>query len=231
MRLLSGAIFASAVITIGWPQLSVGPVRAAYLFTPLTTILTLALAVTGPGSVGQRGRYWWGLVAGLAWSLAGDVLLMLPRDRFLAGLGCFLVAQVCYLVAFTSDTPFAARRLPFLGWGLVGVAALTAIWPNLPAALRIPVVLYAGLLLTMAAQAASRAAYLRTPAALGAALGATFFVASDTLLGLNRFGFAVPHSRLLVLGTYFTAQWLIARSNQRQTDPWNSRTPAARAQE
>jgi hypothetical protein len=45
-----------------------------------------------------------------------------------------------------------------------------------------------------------------------AAVGAAFFVVSDTLLAWNRFGGGIPLASLWVLATYFIAQWYIARS-------------------
>ncbi|MEO6519950.1 MAG: lysoplasmalogenase family protein, partial [Pseudoxanthomonas sp.] len=45
-----------------------------------------------------------------------------------------------------------------------------------------------------------------------AAIGALFFVISDTLLAWNRFGGGIHLAPLWVLGTYFVAQWYIARS-------------------
>lgn len=212
-------ILASATATIGWPDLRLGTFRLASCFMPLTTILIVALAAAGPGP--DQARYRWGIVAGLVCSLGGDIFLMLPRDHFLAGLLCFLAAHACYLAAFTADSRFAARPLPFVLWSLVGAVALARVWPNLPAALRVPVVLYASFLLAMASQAASRAMFLRNPPAVAAAIGATFFVISDTLLALKRFGVAVPRSRLLVLSSYFVAQWLIALSNRPPSKPEN----------
>jgi uncharacterized membrane protein YhhN len=211
--LWSAAIFASAVLTIGRPDLRMGTLPLPYLLTPLTTILTVAFAASGPAP--GKARYRWSIVAGLACSVTGDILLMLPRDHFLAGLLCFLVAHVCYLAAFTADCRLASRPFPFVLWGVLGVVALAVLWPTVPQSLRVPVALYACFLLAMASQAASRALCLRTPAAIAASLGSTLFVVSDTLLALKRFGFAVPNSRVLVLATYFAAQWLIALSNQR----------------
>jgi uncharacterized membrane protein YhhN len=50
-----------------------------------------------------------------------------------------------------------------------------------------------------------------------AAIGAAFFVVSDTLLAWNRFGGGIPLASLWVLATYFIAQWYIARSVDLQT--------------
>lgn len=207
---ISLAIALSGGLTIFARNVELGGLSLGYVFMPLTTLLILLLAATAPQSSGPR--YQWSVVAGLLFSLAGDVCLMLPKDLFLAGLLAFLVAHVCYLVAFTADCRFAARLGPFAVCGGIGLVVLVVLWARLPAALRLPVVLYAGALLAMAAQAASRAVELRAVPATAAAIGAGLFVVSDTLLAINRFGCDLPASRLLVLGTYFTAQWLIARS-------------------
>lgn len=207
---ISLAIALSGGLTIFARHVELGGLSLGYVFMPLTTLLTLLLAATAPQSSGPR--YQWSVVAGLLFSLAGDVCLMLPKDLFLAGLLAFLVAHLCYLVAFTADCRFASRFGPFAVCGGIGLVVLVVLWARLPAALRLPVGLYAGALLTMAAQAASRAVKLRAVTATAAAIGAGLFVVSDTLLAINRFGCDLPASRLLVLGTYFTAQWLIARS-------------------
>ncbi len=213
--ILGALALVSAVLTIAVSGSHVAGVRIGYVFMPLTTILILLLAATAPAS--GSPRYKWSIVAGLVCSLAGDVFLMLPRDLFLAGLSAFLLAHVCYLVAFTSDSRLAAKPLPFLFWGAVGMCVLVGLWSRIPPELRLPVAVYAAVILSMAAQAASRALALRNRVALLAAVGAAFFAASDTLLAIRKFGGHLPASRLLVLGTYFTAQCLIALSAHRQT--------------
>ncbi len=214
-KVLSVAAGVSAVLTISAGGAHVAGFRLGYVFMPLTTILILLLAATA--TVSGAPRYKWSIVAGLVFSLAGDVFLMLPRDLFLAGLSAFLLAHVCYLVAFTSDSRLGAKPLPFLFWGAVGVCVVGGLWSRVAPALRLPVAGYATVILSMAAQAASRALALRSLPVILAAVGATFFVASDTLLAVRKFGGELPASRLLVLGTYFTAQWLIAISVQRQS--------------
>ena len=171
--------------------------------TPLTTICFL-VAATMSGGVPRR--YQWSMVLGLAFSALGDLFLMLPSDHFVAGLASFLIAHICYLWGLTSDTRFAARRLPFLIAGIVGLMLLAFLWPGVPASLRFPVVLYTAALLGMAAQANARALSTCNRAATFAAIGAILFVASDTALALHRFGHPLPWRHLIVLGTYFGAQ-------------------------
>jgi len=58
---------------------------------------------------------------GLFASLLGDILLMVPGNRFLGGLTAFLVANLAYIAAFNSSS------LPPLVWGLplAAIAAVT----------------------------------------------------------------------------------------------------------
>lgn len=189
-----------------------GSTTALYLLKPLATALLLALAWFAPRPVSTRYR---GAVAlGLAASLIGDVLLMLPGDLFVPGLVAFLIAHLAYLVAFTDGVRFAARPLTWALFLLLAGAILLLLWPGLPAALRIPVGAYAAALATMAAQAAVRW-QLRAPGGTLAACGGLLFLASDTCLAYGRFRGALPLASLLILGTYYAAQWCIARSVRR----------------
>jgi alkylglycerol monooxygenase len=82
--------------------------------------------------------------------------------------------------------------------------------------LRIPVAAYVVVIALMAAQAIGRAAVLRPGpggrAAMGVAVGAGFFMLSDSVLALNRFVAPLPMAQFWVLATYYTAQVLIVRN-------------------
>lgn len=200
---LSIAIAVSAVLAIIFSER--GNRRGVYLFKPLATGLILALALLGEGD----GRYRALIALGLVFSLAGDVFLMLPRDRFVAGLASFLVAHLLYAAAFGwhGSAASAVLLLPFAAWGLL---LLRALWPRL-GPLRAPVLAYAAALMAMAWLACVRAG-AGIPGALPAAAGAALFVLSDSALAFNRFRRPLRHAQALVLGTYFAAQWLIALS-------------------
>jgi uncharacterized membrane protein YhhN len=186
-----------------------GPRWQVYLFKPLTTAILLLLAALGPGAHGAR--YQLGVGAGLALSLAGDIMLMLPGDRFVPGLASFFLAHVAYVVAFTAGVPAGAR--PWLLLPLLAAAAilLRALWPGLDR-LRPAVALYAAMIVLMVWTAWGRE-YARPGAgALLAALGAVLFMVSDALLALNRFRRPIRSAQALVMTTYVTAQALIALS-------------------
>jgi uncharacterized membrane protein YhhN len=185
-----------------------GPRWIVYVFKPLTTVLILGLAAS---ATGVPARYQGLVVGGLAASLAGDVFLMLPRDRFVPGLGSFLVAHLAYVTAF-AVTPVGVAPWVVLGGLLAfGGVVLRALWPRL-GALRGPVAVYVGVILAMAWMAAARWLRLPSAGAAAAAVGALLFMASDTLLALDRFRGRFAYAHALVLTTYYGAQVLIALS-------------------
>ncbi len=208
---LSAAAAASAALAVRGHY--GGPGRMlVYVFKPLTTVLILAIALW-PGKAASD-RYAAAVALGLAFSLAGDVFLMLRSDRFREGLASFLVAHLCYIAAFTAGTGLAADPVPVMAFGTLGLVLLRLLWPGVPPRLRVPVTLYVVVILAMAIQATGRAGRLRDIPSMLAAVGATLFVASDALLAWDRFRAPFRSSRGTVLSTYFVAQWLIALSVQ-----------------
>ena len=206
--LLLSAAAVSAIWVVG--ARSSFPIWHGLPNTASTTLLLLAGAAGA--NKGVSLRYRWSVVAGLGCSALGDAFLMLPGDYFVAGLGSFLAAHICYLWAFTGDSRLAGRILPFVVWGIWGIVLVSWLWPGVTRPLRIPVVLYAVALSAMAAQAASRAASRPDASAIVAAVGAGLFVISDSVLAFQRFCHPLEWGRILVLGTYFAARGGIALS-------------------
>ena len=208
---LSVATAASAALAVRGHY--AGPRRTlVYVFKPLTTLLLLAIALWP--TAGAVGRYGAAIALGLLFSLAGDVFLMLPTDRFREGLASFLAAHLCYIVAFTSGNGLIAHPVPTVAFGALGLLLLLLLWPGVPGRLRVPVVLYVVVLLTMAVQATGRALRVPDTSSFLAGGGAALFVVSDALLSWDRFRNPFRASRAVVLSTYFLAQWLIALSVQ-----------------
>lgn len=203
---LTVVIGLSALATLGTAYFA--PRTWFYLLKPLTTVLILVLALLMPA---DTSLYKYGLVAGLAFSLAGDILLMLPAERFIWGLASFLIAHICYVGAFTARSGFrepAWLALPFLA------VAAGLVWQIAPRAksLRWPVTVYGLVLLSMAWRACAVWAVMGTPSAWLACLGAGLFVISDVTLALDRFVRRFWYAQLVVLGTYYAAQCLLALS-------------------
>jgi uncharacterized membrane protein YhhN len=190
----------------------VGKYRSAtllYVFKPLTIGLIIGLAwLTGAG---EPDRYFHLVLAGLLFSAAGDIFLMLPRDRFVPGLVSFLIAHLLYIAAFSAPAGVLAAPLLALPY-LLGAGLLLAVLLPKTGKLALPVIVYAAALAAMGWQAASRWDALQDSASFYAMIGAILFMASDSVLAINRFARPFRAAETILLTTYFAAQTLIALS-------------------
>ena len=192
--------------------------RWLYYLTKPTATLLLLLAVLCSGRPRSKS-FGLAVAFGLAFAAAGDFFLMLPGDYFLAGLICFLINHCAYIYALCRDARFASSKTVFVLFAIAAIAVIAGLWTSLPTAMSAPVIIYAAALAAMAAQAVSRAIATEpeTPqryAAWLAAAGGLFFMVSDTLLAYSRFSIVIPFNGLWVLGTYYAAQFLFARSTE-----------------
>jgi len=166
---------------------------------PLTTILVIwiAIASDGPRSATVLA------VIGLVFCLIGDIALLDVIDRFVVGLGAFLVGHVVFIAMF------AALHLHRPLWGLAAllvlvphgaivgrriVAGASAQNPTLKG----PVVAYLLVITAMAVIAVMTGRWW-------AIAGAAFFVASDTVLGWRAFVAEKQWMALTVMVTYHAA--------------------------
>lgn len=213
--ILFAAFVLSAVAAIASDSLWPGLWWPFALLKTLTTVLVIVFAARRghPGTAFTRA-----LRAGLLLSLVGDVALLWPQQGFLPGLVAFLLAHLAYLVAFSRELRFGAQPRAFVAYALLAAGVLALLWPGVPGGLRWPVAAYVVCLAAMAAQTASvwLSAHQRGVAspdlalARRAALGGLLFLSSDALLAFNRFHTPLPAAGLLILGSYWAAQWLIA---------------------
>jgi uncharacterized membrane protein YhhN len=149
--ILSALAFVSAAAHIYADR--AGLRRYAYVFKPLTMILLLLIAVFAVRE--NLSVYALAIIAGIVFSLVGDVALMLPRKQIVIGMGAFLAAHVAYIISFASGTTVITNvwlLLPFL------VYALIMGWTVLPRAgkLRVPVGIYEVAIMLMAWRALER---------------------------------------------------------------------------
>lgn len=204
---IAGITFAPAGEIDGWRWLH-------WICKPLTTVLILWTVWRTDPVVSSR--YARRMAAGMLASLAGDIFLMLPQDAFVPGLVAFLLAHLCFIFALLDDSRFGERPLGMLACVAYGALNLWALWPSLPDALHVPVVVYVLVLACMGGQAVVRARRHAADALAGSAqwsmAGALIFMLSDTLLAWDRFRFVIPLSGLWVLATYYAALWCLARS-------------------
>lgn len=190
VRLLPPA-FATAVLLdlasllAGWET---GHLVAKPLLMPL--LAAYAAARGGPRT----------LVAALLFGWAGDVLLTAGADlAFLLGMAAFAAGHCCYLALFGRG-----RTSPLLGAGyaVVLACALVALWPDLPAGLRLPVAAYSLLLTAMA--------YRSSAAGALAGLGGALFLLSDMLIATGLAAWPrLPAADFWIMLTYAAAQCLL----------------------
>jgi uncharacterized membrane protein YhhN len=177
-----------------------------YVCKPATLVaLIVAAAALDPAADAHTRRTWF--VAALVASFAGDVLLMVPQDLFVFGLGAFLVAHICYIAGFWSDGPAAVA---FVVAAVIVVAVLAPLaWRILrsvpDAGLRAPVAVYIVVIATMLATA------LATGNAV-AAVGAALFVASDSMIAWDRFVGEFSAAPVAIMVTYHLGQALLVAS-------------------
>jgi len=186
--------------------------QGVYLFKPLTTFIILigAAWLIRPAPPLYRAL----VVVGLGCSLGGDILLMLPDEPMTGGIVAFLLAHLRYVAAFSLANPVAVAQLVWLLPFIVFSGAVLADRWGALGRLKIPLVIYAAVISTMAWRAAMRGQAVMIPRQtfLFGVLGACVFVVSDALVVLRRFGRSFPAAHSLELGTYWVAQFLIAMS-------------------
>jgi alkenylglycerophosphocholine hydrolase len=178
--------------------------------------VTLALLAWLWNAGGWQGHLLW-FVIGLAFSLAGDILLVLPREQLIAGLVAFLLAQMAYIGGLNQIPPpinLASIAIALL----VAVTALRiygAIVDGLAAtgrhSLKMPVLAYVAAISLMLISALLT--LIRSEWDPGAAWllssGAILFFVSDALLGWNKFVRQLRYGNIQVIITYHLGQALI----------------------
>ena len=181
-----------------------------YIFKPATMlgILFWIWQSTGFG----ESMLWFTL--GVVFCLAGDVFLMLPRDRFIFGLVAFLTGHICYIIGLNNQPPY------FNLWGgfLIIFLGLYLAWlfPKLASSLKtkgkdglkIPVLLYAlviSLMVYSAMMTWTRPDW-QTQASLSVSLGAILFYISDSILAWDRFVNPISNGRLKNMISYHLGQ-------------------------
>jgi uncharacterized membrane protein YhhN len=155
-------------------------------------------------------------VLGLAFSLLGDVLLMLPDRFFPAGLVAFLVGHVFYILGFGRLLPPPGAYLVAIF--LVVVVAAVSFWvvrrlfAGMEASgktrLKVPVGIYALVISVMLFTAFLRLldGNWATTYALFVGLGALLFYVSDVMNAWVRFVGPISMGRFKIMATYHVAQ-------------------------
>lgn len=181
------------LVLLPWPL----PTDALFKMLP---IAVLAMAVFRQAEVVHRPI----ILLALLFSATGDVLLEL--DWFIAGVAAFLLAQVCYTVLFFIHRERWQTRWPASLLLLFYIVVMAVVLlPNL-GDMTIPVVAY----LTVISAMGLFALQSRLPL-VPAILGALVFIASDSMIAIDRFLAPIPLRSYWIMMTYYAAQWLLVR--------------------
>ena len=155
------------------------------------------------------------LFAGLFFSWAGDVILEFSNSNgnyFIPGLACFLLAHVMYFTVFLI-TPGKNSILSNRIWLLLPViiygAGLVIYLYNDLKEMRLPVILYAIVILAMVAAAINRKEKVQKESFCLVLAGAILFVISDSVIAINKFSHQFDASGFVIMSTYIVAQFLI----------------------
>lgn len=193
-------IFAAAGLTavVDWWSVATRNHRVETIAKPLVMIWLIIAALlidADPTSV----RPW--IVAGLVAGLAGDIFLLPNVDKFLAGLGAFLVGHVLY---FGGLVQIRGGLVPLIIGVVAGAALLALIGRPIVQAVRstsyfVPVTVY------IVAVAALVVVGIATGRWVLAA-GAVSFALSDALLGSDRFVKPAPQRRVYIHVLYQLGQ-------------------------
>ncbi|WP_344446609.1 lysoplasmalogenase, partial [Kitasatospora nipponensis] len=162
------------------------------------------------------------LIAALLASAAGDTLLQLEGDTpFLAGMGAFAAAHVCYVTMFAHQGALTDRRRTALvaaGYATAWAVMITQLWPGL-GALKAPVAGYSLLLASTAVASAGLG--------LRGGLGGGLFLLSDTLIATRLAGWReLPGHEFWIMSTYLAAQYLLASAAMRAEEEQAAAEPA-----
>ena len=177
----------------------------------LKPLLILPLIVATYVSSSFFNKIW--LFWALTFSWVGDILLLLVfKDElfFIGGLVSFLIAHIFYIILFFKElkkagAAFKAKQPGLLLIILFVIAFYAFLSPYL-GTMQIPVAAYAGIISFMLYVAYLLYPYWKKPSSLLLFTGALAFVASDSLLAVNKFFTPLPNAGFLIMATYLYAQ-------------------------
>ena len=191
-------LIAATAAAADWTAVHSDRPRLEAVAKPTVMIGLIGLAATAdvaPPSV----RPW--IIAALAFGLVGDMALLPQIDRFIVGLGSFLVGHLAYVAAFVLMWDPTA----WIGAGLVGACGLLVMFGRpiersiRGSALRLPVIAYIAVTCIIIVAGAGTGRWM-------IATGALAFALSDGLLGSNKFVSPTPDRRIWVHVLYHVGQ-------------------------
>ena len=204
--------FVLILAVVDWIAVAKNWKRLEYIAKPGVILALIASLLVNGGYQGQLIFF----LLGLVFSLAGDIFLMLPNEKFIAALVSFLLAHIVYILGFSNTNQyFSVTGLILLI--LVGLTAF-ALWRRISNSLRtrqqekllIPVSIYSLVICIMLISAlltlvGPNSEWRRIPSLL-VSIGAILFFISDSLLAWDKFITPVSNGKLYTISTYHLSQ-------------------------
>ncbi|WDE07121.1 lysoplasmalogenase [Thalassomonas viridans] len=144
-------------------------------------------------------------LTGLVFSVFGDFFLGYDSNNwFIFGLGAFFIAHIAYILALMPVAKSnGGKTYAILAYLAGGGLVLSLLLPGL-GELLIPVIAYISILLVMAI-----CALLSEKSNAWMVIGGLSFVASDALIGLNKFYLTIPQAQFFIMISYYFAQYAL----------------------
>lgn len=189
----------------------------AYFVKPLIMMVIGAYYITSIRN--QNSTLSKPVLIAILFSLFGDVALMfddLNELYFMLGLGSFLLAHIGYILAYDQHKSSQAGT-PLMGVQkfrfafpiiLAGTGLITILYSHL-GDLKIPVIIYALVLIIMVLKALFRFGYTNGRSFWLVFVGALLFMISDSLIAITKFLSGFDLAGLAIMSTYMLAQLLI----------------------
>jgi uncharacterized membrane protein YhhN len=155
------------------------------------------------------------VILAIVFCFLGDVLLM-NKDYFILGLVAFLIGHVMYIFAYrqhqfedTANALFGIQRIRLAFPIILAATGLVVILLPVLGDLKIPVILYATVLAVMVINALFRYGRTTSPSFWLVFGGAVLFMASDSILAINKFLMHITLGEFYIMLTYTAAQLFI----------------------
>lgn len=186
-----------------------------HLFKPLIMVMLAGYYFSTVTKTERSGL----VVLAILFSFLGDTFLMYEYKRsiyFMLGLGSFLLAHVLYILVYRQHQTVENENqlagvhrirlaMPVI---LAGSGLIIVLYPRLNE-LRVPVIIYALVLVAMVLMALFRYGRTLSISFWMVFAGALLFMISDSLLAINKFLQPLPQAGLAIMITYISAQYLI----------------------
>jgi alkenylglycerophosphocholine/alkenylglycerophosphoethanolamine hydrolase len=147
------------------------------------------------------------LMLALFFSLVGDAILSLKATWFVFGLGAFLIAHLFYIPLFVRHFKFQKSKIALPVGVIIYAATMGWILKDINPKLLIPVYGYLAIISVMVITSVFN--NFNNKILIFATL---LFMISDSLIAVNKFLTPIPLSGLLIMSTYYIAQFIITNT-------------------